>query len=138
MTSQRTRNAPPHAGAMLESLRGLGYTTSTAIADIIDNSLSAGATTVSVHFEWAGATSWIRVLDDGRGMDDAELEDAMRLGARDPRESRDASDLGRFGMGLKTASFSQARRLTVASRKKGGELACLRWDLSRLGLKDDD
>jgi hypothetical protein len=123
---------------MLEALRGLGYTTSTAIADIIDNSLSAGATTVSVHFEWAGATSWIRVLDDGRGMDDAELEDAMRLGARDPREPRDASDLGRFGMGLKTASFSQARRLTVASRKKGGEIACLRWDLSRLGLKDDD
>ena len=126
------RNAPPHPGAMLESLRGLGYTTATAIADIIDNSISAGATTVDVRFDWSGSGSWIRVLDDGCGMNDAELESAMRLGARDPREVRAAGDLGRFGMGLKTASFSQGRCLTVASRRNGGRLECLRWDLDRL------
>ena len=117
---------------MLESLRGLGYTTSTALADIVDNSISAGATEIDVWFEWDGSTSWIRVLDNGIGMDDAELETAMRLGAKDPRSMRTATDLGRFGMGLKTASFSQARRLTVASRRKNQQIVCLRWDLDRL------
>ena len=57
----------------------------------------------------------------------------MRLGALDPRAERAASDLGRFGLGLKTASFSQARRLTVASRKNSGHVACLRWDLDLIG-----
>lgn len=126
------RNAPPHAEAMLESLRGLGYTTATALADIIDNSIGAGAAAVDIHLEWAGPDSWISIQDDGNGMDDAELETAMRLGARDPRTTRAATDLGRFGMGLKTASFSQARRLTVASRRRGQQTVCLRWDLDRL------
>lgn len=118
---------------MLESLRGLGYTTATAIADLIDNSVSAEADHVDVVFEWNGPDSWVRVADNGRGMSDAELEAAMRLGARDPRTQRRAGDLGRFGMGLKTASFSQARILTVASRQAGHERCCLRWDLDLLG-----
>lgn len=130
------RNAPPHAEAMLESLRGLGYTTSTALADIIDNSISATATEVDIHFEWDGPDSWIWTLDNGIGMDDAELETAMRLGAKDPRTLRAKTDLGRFGMGLKTASFSQARRLTVASCRKDQQLVCLRWDLDRLSEGD--
>ena len=113
------RNVPPAAGAMLESLRGLGYTTATAIADLIDNSISADATRVEIHFAWNGADSWIRVADNGKGMSDAELEAAMRLGARDPREVRNPGDLGRFGMGLKTASFSQARVLTEDQRAIG-------------------
>lgn len=117
---------------MLESLRGLGYTTATALADIIDNSISAGATEVGLHFDWNGPDSRIWICDNGSGMNDAELETAMRLGARDPRAGRRADDLGRFGMGLKTASFSQARRLTVASRRVGEGVVCLRWDLDRL------
>lgn len=128
----KVRNAPPHPEAMLESLRGLGYTTATALADIIDNSIGAGATEVDVQFHWDGPNSWIRVVDNGSGMSDAELETAMRLGAKDPRTGRHATDLGRFGMGLKTASFSQARRLTVASRRADEGAACLRWDLDRL------
>jgi hypothetical protein len=128
-----SRNAPPHAGSMLESLRGLGYTTATALADLIDNSIAAHSGEVSVHFEWAGTESWVRIIDDGDGMDDATLETGMRLGARDPRAERATSDLGRFGLGLKTASFSQARRLTVASRRNGGPVACLRWDLDLIG-----
>lgn len=127
-----TRNLPPRATAMLESLRGLGYTTATALADIIDNAISAGAAGVDVDFVWEEGASFVRITDDGRGMEDAELEQAMRLGARDPRDARAADDLGRFGMGLKTASFSQARRLTVASRRAGGAVSCLRWDLDRL------
>lgn len=128
-----TRNIPPTAGAMLESLRGLGYTTATAIADLIDNSISAAATNVDIQFVWNGADSWIRIADNGRGMSDPELESAMRLGARDPRETRSSDDLGRFGMGLKTASFSQARILTVASLAAEHPGCCLRWDLDDLG-----
>lgn len=127
------RNVPPAAGAMLESLRGLGYTTATAIADLVDNSISAEATQVDIHFAWNGVDSCIRIADNGKGMSDADLESAMRLGARDPREDRNPGDLGRFGMGLKTASFSQARILTVASRALGQDKCCLRWDLDNLG-----
>ncbi len=123
------RNRPPKASAMVESLRGLGYSTPTAIADIVDNSISAGAKTIEISIEWASENSWIRIVDDGRGMPDSELEEAMQLGAKDPRDARASNDLGRFGMGLKTASFSQARSLTVASKTISSEVSCLRWDL---------
>ena len=126
-----SRNAPPRAAAMLEALRGLGYSTASAIADIVDNSVSAGATEVHVDFTWAGFKSRVAILDNGHGMSDSELESAMTLGEKSPLDARDAGDLGRFGMGLKTASFSQCRRLTVAT-SKDGVLACLRWDLDAL------
>ncbi len=128
---ERIRSAPPRAGAMLESLRGLGYSTGAALADVIDNSISAGATQVSVELVWGVSSSRIAILDNGRGMSDPELESAMRLGERSPLDSREPEDLGRFGMGLKTASFSQCRRLTVASVKEGVR-SCLRWDLDVL------
>lgn len=136
--TERTRNAPPKAGAMLEALRGLGYSTAAALADIVDNSVSAGATEVRINFEWRGPDSRVSVLDNGRGMDDAKLEGAMRLGDRSPLEERAPEDLGRFGMGLKTASFSQCRRLTVASIHQGGALCCLRWDLDEIAARPDD
>lgn len=126
-----TRQAPPRADAMLEALRGLGYSTGAAIADVVDNSIAAGAKTVDIHFAWDNALSRVSILDDGRGMNDAELERAMTLGDRSPLDTRAADDLGRFGMGLKTASFSQCRRLTVTSLK-GGTASCLRWDLDEL------
>ena len=134
--SSNTRSAPPRAGAMLEALRGLGYSTAAALADIIDNSISAGATEVRIEFVWTGSTSRISALDDGRGMDDATLESAMRLGDKNPLDTRDPNDLGRFGMGLKTASFSQCRRLTVASVRSGSR-SCLRWDLDALAANPD-
>lgn len=123
--------APPHAGALIESLRGIGYSAETALADIVDNSISAGATEVRIAFAWNVNESRILVLDNGCGMSPGELFSAMHLGARSPLDHRSASDLGRFGMGLKTASFSQCRRLTVATRK-AGKIACLRWDLDLL------
>jgi hypothetical protein len=122
---------------MLEALRGLGYSTAAALADIIDNSISAGASDVDILFSWDTTKSRIHVLDNGRGMDDAELESAMRLGDKNPLDARAASDLGRFGMGLKTASFSQCRRLTVASRR-AGKTHCLRWDLDALEARPGD
>ena len=121
---------------MLESLRGLGYTTAAALADIVDNSISVGATEVRIDFNWNGTSSWVTVLDNGWGMEDSELESAMRLGDRSPLEKRERADLGRFGMGLKTASFSQCRRLTVASVKNGAT-SCLRWDLDALAASQD-
>ncbi|WP_244629961.1 ATP-binding protein [Brucella intermedia] len=129
-----TRNAPPRASAMIEALRGLGYSAATALADIIDNSIAANATMVDLTFVWNGTSSAISILDNGDGMDDVLLDRAMRLGEKGPLEERGKSDLGRFGLGLKTASFSQARRLTVASRK-GNVTSVLRWDLDV--LRDD-
>ncbi|MDP2875392.1 MAG: ATP-binding protein [Holophaga sp.] len=122
---------------MIESLRGLGYSAPTAIADLIDNSISAGAGRVDLLFHWEGSHSHIRILDDGDGMNDPELDKAMRLGERSPKDSRASGDLGRFGLGMKTASFSQCRRLTVAS-KKDGTTSCLRWDLDVLARSEDN
>ena len=135
--TSNVRQAPPKAVAMLESLRGLGYSTATALADIVDNSISAQATEVNIGFFWNGDASRIMILDDGNGMSDAELENAMSLGGKNPLEIRDPTDLGRFGMGLKTASLSQCRRLTVAS-VQDGQIHCLRWDLDALALRPDD
>ena len=127
----RTRTLPPRAGAMIEALRGLGYSVEAALADIVDNSISANATEVNIDFVWGGSASRVSVLDNGYGMTDGELECAMQLGAKSPLEVRDPQDLGRFGMGLKTASFSHCRMLTVGA-VKDGKSACLRWDLDAL------
>lgn len=131
------RHAPPKAAAMIEALRGLGYSTATALADVIDNSITADARNVDLMFDWNDASAVIRIVDDGRGMTADELDRAMRLGEKNPLEERAASDLGRFGLGLKTASFSQARRLTVASRRRGAK-NCLRWDLDVLAAAEGD
>lgn len=133
----RGLHAPPRASAMVEALRGLGYSPATALADIIDNSIAAGADHVQLGFRWAGTASSITVLDNGRGMSRDELLGAMRLGDRNPLDERAPGDLGRFGLGLKTASFSQARRLTVASRRDGAG-SCLRWDLDVLANSTGD
>ena len=98
------RDAPPRAAALIESLRGLGYTLPTALADLIDNSIAAGANVVDVDFRWDGEASSIAILDDGRGMSPERLEAAMRLGETNPNDERSADDLGRFGLGLKTVN----------------------------------
>ncbi|KHT63905.1 ATPase [Photobacterium gaetbulicola] len=124
---------------MVEALRGLGYSTATALADIIDNSISAGADTINIQFDWYEGSSTISILDNGSGMDASELLSAMRLGDKNPLHERDGDDLGRFGLGLKTASFSQCRRLTVATKKTGEEEnQCLRWDLDVLSDSTED
>ena len=99
----------------MQSLRAVGYTIQAALADLIDNSLAAGARTVAMDFN-AAAAGYVATVDDGGGMDEATLIAAMRFGSRDPREARSGVDLGRFGLGLKTASLSQCRRFTVVSQ----------------------
>lgn len=111
----------------MQSLRAVGYTIQAALADLIDNSIAAGARTVAIDFD-AATPGYVATVDDGRGMDEATLVAAMRFGSRDPRETRSGMDLGRFGLGLKTASLSQCRRFTVASIQAGG-LSLARWDL---------
>ncbi len=111
----------------MQSLRAVGYTSFAALADLIDNSIAAGARTVAITLDSTKA-GYVATLDDGSGMDEATLVAAMRFGSRDPREARSVTDLGRFGLGLKTASFSQCRRFTVASTQ-AGVLSLARWDL---------
>lgn len=133
--SNRERNASmeehevePNADALIESLRDIGYTLSSALADIVDNSLTAKATTISIKVDTDPERAAIAILDNGTGMTRDEVLEAMRPGSRSPKEKRDKSDLGRFGLGLKTASFSQCRRLTVLSRKGSSSFAAT-WDL---------
>jgi hypothetical protein len=131
MTDRSARDydaAPPLAPATLEALRAVGYDLRTALADIVDNSLAAGAKRIDIELFWDRENSWIRISDDGRGMTDAGLREAMTLGTVSPLDDRDPADLGRFGLGLKTASFSQCRRLTVRSRSKGALPATRCWD----------
>jgi hypothetical protein len=129
----RTEEVPPDPSAMVESMRAFGYSLPDAIADLVDNSITARATTVEITLHWNGADSWIRIVDDGVGMDAGTLTNAMRLGSRNPKEARDPHDLGRFGLGLKTAAFSQASALTVASRAEGSGLELRSWDLDHIG-----
>ncbi len=121
--------AEPHAAPMSESLRAFGYELPSAIADLIDNSIFARARNIWVEFIWNGENSAISITDDGNGMSEGVLVDAMRPGSRNPLESRDPDDLGRYGLGLKTASFSQCRRLAVRSKIKNGAEATRCWDL---------
>ena len=124
--------APP-AGALINSLRSIGYTFDTAIADIVDNSISANASKISIKIVADETNGFeVSILDDGRGMDFDELSEAMSLGSKSPEMERDTADLGRFGMGLKTASFSQARCLTTISRRDSRETFGLRWNLTEV------
>lgn len=121
---------------MFDSLRGIGYSAPTAIADLIDNSITAGAKRVRVDFIWRGDNSVIRVMDDGCGMTESRLVEAMRPASHDPSVARHADDLGRFGLGLKTASLSQGRLLSVVTRSVTGGDAARFWDLDHV-LKID-
>lgn len=130
--------AEPRADALIESLRAFGYSPEAAIADLVDNSISAGAKQISIDFVWAGADSTVRVADDGGGMSEKALMAAMRPGSTSPLEERLAKDLGRFGLGLKTASFSQARELTVASSTaETGGPSTRRWDLDTVAASSE-
>lgn len=125
----KRREAAPLAGALIGSLRDLGYTSETAIADIIDNAIFAKAKNVWVDFIWNGIQSKITIRDDGYGMNDEELIQAMRPGSQNPMTRRYPNDLGRFGLGLKTSSFSQCRIFTVISKKKSNAVTYWRWDM---------
>jgi hypothetical protein len=122
---------PPNPVSLLESMRSIGYTLETALADIVDNSITAEASSVSIRFLWNEGNPWIAVLDDGYGMTSNEMIQAMRFGSVSPLLPRSSNDLGRFGLGLKTASISQCRKLTVASTTIKETAGC-EWDLDQI------
>lgn len=110
----------------------MGYSPETALADLIDNSLAAGARKIDIRLDWRDGDPLVEILDDGTGMGLDRLVEAMRFGGEGPDAERGGNDLGRFGLGLKTASLSQCRELTVASRRDGS-VARLAWDVDRVG-----
>ena len=132
----RRKKVPPRASVLIESMRDIGYSLQTAVSDIIDNSIAAGAKNIEFLADTTSDLPAIGILDDGSGMSDDELLEAMRPGTRSPLEGRPDHDLGRFGLGLKTASFSQCRRLTVLTRK-AGTTSCAVWDLDTVAESDE-
>jgi len=122
-------NSPPAAAALMESTRCIGYSFESAISDIIDNSISAGANNIWIS-SIPSNDPFVTIMDDGDGLTKNELIEAMRYGAN-PNEKREETDLGRFGLGLKMASLSQCRCLTVISKTDEGITSC-RWNLDRV------
>ena len=118
---------PPDARTLMESTRALGYTLGSAIADLLDNSISKDAKIIDIQYR-PTVSPYLYILDDGSGMSPIELTKAMRYGSQDPNEIRAQDDMGRFGLGLKTASLSQCRCLSVIS-KKDNVISGRRWDL---------
>lgn len=129
--------AKPNPKSTINSYRSFGYNLSTAIADIIDNSISAGADRIFLEYKWKGKDSYITILDNGCGMHKEELVQAMTPGSKDPDEERNEKDLGRFGMGLKTASFSQCKRLTCITKKENYAIIKRCWDIDFINQENE-
>lgn len=130
---EKTYELMPNAKMLLSSLRSVGYTEETAIADIVDNSISSGANTIQLYFDWDDQA--ILIADNGKGMQKKELLDSMKIGSSDPRVTRGASDLGRFGMGMKTASFSLGKQILVITKQKD-EINNAEWNLEYVENED--
>lgn len=116
----------PSPDVLMNSMRSIGYNFRTALADIIDNSISAKAKNIYISSPINDEKIFIAILDDGEGMDDSELFNAMKYGSN--KEYYGVNDLGRFGLWLKSASLSQCRILTVASKKEN-VIVAYQWDL---------
>ena len=127
----RVFDIPPRPSSLIESIRAIGYSLSTALADLVDNCITARAESIQIFASLETSDPKVGILDDGVGLTEDELLEAMRLGSRSPLEERAQFDLGRFGLGLKTASFSQCRVLTVVTRTNG-TTSCARWNLDHI------
>ena len=128
----------PKASSFLASVRSMGYTLETAIADIIDNSITAMASQIDIICTVSSGQPLLCVIDNGKGMSEKEILEALIIGGADPRDVRDKNDLGRFGLGLKTASFSQCSQLTVVSKqKKQNKLSAASWDFDLIDKEKD-
>ena len=130
------KSLPPSASTLSASMRDLGYSLETAVADLLDNSISAEATVIHIFCDLTQHSPVLAVIDNGKGMNADELVEAMRYGSSGPAEQRLPGDLGRFGLGLKTASLSQCRCLTVVS-VQNNVLHSAEWNLNLIDEKDD-
>jgi hypothetical protein len=129
--------AKPNPKSTINSYRSFGYNLSTALADIVDNSISASANEIHISYTWAGQETFISICDNGVGMNKEELVIAMTPGSKDPEEERSEKDLGRFGMGLKTASFSQCKRLTCITKQKDYNTIKRCWDIDFINEENE-
>lgn len=129
--------AKPNPKSTINSYRSFGYNLSTAISDIIDNSISANANEIRLDYKWNGKDSFISISDNGIGMNKDDLVTAMTPGSKDPEEKRSEKDLGRFGMGLKTASFSQCKRLTCISKRENYDTIKRCWDIDFINSENE-
>jgi hypothetical protein len=125
----------PNPARLIEGLRDTGYEFNTALTDVIDNSVDAGATTIAVWIDMdIDGDVVVSVADNGTGMSRQGLLDGMTYGA--PVHA-DAKRLGKFGLGLKTASTAFCRRLSVISRDSGTASALKAvWDLDHVEKTD--
>ncbi len=127
----------PKASTLMGSMRSMGYSFEAAIADVIDNSISANCNMVKLFFPSKPTDELVvGILDDGEGMSADVLFEAMRYGSTDSEIERHANDLGRFGLGMKSASLSQCRILTVVSLCKG-QLSSYSWDFNYIQEKKE-
>ena len=128
----KDRRHIPKASTLMGSLRSMGYSFESAVADVVDNSISAHAQNIRILFPSNPMDELaLGILDDGDGMTNDVLFEAMRYGCLSAEEERSEEDLGRFGMGMKSASLSQCRRLTVVSYE-GRELNGYTWDYNHI------
>jgi hypothetical protein len=133
LQSPDTEDVTPRPEEFIKSIAEQGYRLETAIADLIDNSISAGADRVEVLLDTETRPFRLFLADNGNGMDEKTLKSAMRFPSSSMEEVREKNDLGRFGLGLKTASFSQTRHFSVISRKSESDAYAGRtWDVELL------
>ena len=126
----------PSPKSLIKTLMRVGYDFNMAVGDIVDNSISADAKNIRIFTSLDPQYPTFSIYDDGWGMSEKELYENMKLAAKDPSLERDKNDLGRFGSGMKTASFSQARKLIVISKKKGSKICGAYWDIDEIESSD--
>ena len=126
----------PSPKSLIKTLMRVGYDFNMAVGDIVDNSISADAKNIRIFTTLEPQNPTFSIYDDGWGMSEKELYENMKLAAKDPSLERDENDLGRFGSGMKTASFSQARKLIVISKKKGAKICGAYWDIDEIESSD--
>lgn len=126
-------DADPNPEYLITSIAEQGYSLETALADLIDNSISAKSDKIEILTDVSDTDNIsLFITDNGEGMTADELASNMKFPSSSVLRKRDKSDLGRFGLGLKTASFSQTRKFTVLSRKMNGKYSARTWDVDYL------
>jgi hypothetical protein len=129
----KLRNVIPNPEFLIKSIAEQGYSIETAISDLIDNSISAGCSRVEILTDTESDPFKLFIVDDGEGMNNIQLFENLKFPSNSPEFVRSNKDLGRFGLGMKTASFSQTRKFTVISREKGTkEYSAFTWDVDLL------
>lgn len=126
-------DAEPNPEYLIKSIAEQGYSLESSLADLMDNSVSADADKIEVLIKTEEEPFTLFIADNGNGMDETMLKASMQFPSDSPEKERNDYDLGRFGLGMKTASFSQTRCFTVISKKKGTKTYTGRtWDVNYL------